>query len=275
MAVLPLPSGVYGGDMGRRRIAGDMTLVESTYGSHASLARHRHERPYFCYVVRGAFHEQSAGGSRLSERGDLIFHPAGESHSNRFGDHGGVCFNIEVPPAFLAGLDSPELTQTTRAIQFRGGIAAQLADLAHGEFRREDRASDLIVEGLALALIGESCRAEPVRGRRRPPSWLSRALDILHDRFRESMTLGSIAAELDVHPVHFARTFRRHRGVTVGEYTRALRMEFACAELIAGPRTIADVAHASGFADHAHFCRSFRARFGVSPTRFRTLHSKR
>jgi AraC-like DNA-binding protein len=39
--------------------------------------------------------------------------------------------------------------------------------------------------------------------------------------------------------------------------------------LVAGARTIAEIAHASGFADHAHFCRSFRAAKGTSPTRFR------
>jgi AraC-like DNA-binding protein len=85
------------------------------------------------------------------------------------------------------------------------------------------------------------------------------ALDLLHDRFREPLTLASVAADVDLHPVHLARAFRQYRGVAVGEYIRGLRIEFACRELMAGHRTVAEIAHASGFADHAHFCRSFRA----------------
>jgi AraC family transcriptional regulator len=245
-------------------------LVETEYGPGVRLAPHGHERPYFCFVVRGDFHERSAGRQRLCGAGGLIFHPAGETHADRFGGRGAVCFNIEVAPAVLTGLAPSELAQAARAVEFRGGVHARLARYLHQEFHRVGGPSALVLEGLGLALTGEACRAASFRRRPACPTWLSRALELLHDRFREPIGLALLAAEIGVHPVHLARTFRRHTGRTVGEYIRALRIEFARAELMARHRTIAQIAHASGFADHAHFCRWFRASVGMSPSQYRS-----
>ena len=64
-------------------------------------------------------------------------------------------------------------------------------------------------------------------------------------------------------------------GVSLNEWIRDQRLD-AAARLLARPAsalvTISSVAHRFGFADHAHFSRVFRQRFGATPTEWRRAH---
>jgi AraC family transcriptional regulator len=261
-----LVSGAYYGETTRRVDAGRLTFVQTRYAPRQRVEPHSHERPYFCFLTAGAFDERAGTRRRRYAPGSLIYHPAGETHSNRFEDSGGMCLNVEAPHDLLAGAGMCEAPSTAGG-HFAGGAVTRLARDICREVRTATP-SALVLEGLGLALIGEASRAES-REPRQPPPWLPRALDLMHDRFREPIGLSSMALELGLHPVHLARAFRRHTGATVGERIRALRIAFACAELSAGARTIAEIAHASGFADQAHFTRVFRALVGTSPARYR------
>jgi AraC family transcriptional regulator len=83
------------------------------------------------------------------------------------------------------------------------------------------------------------------------------------------VSLGALArvARRDRFELH--RAFRRVAGETTKQYTSRLRLDRAAAELLAGNRTILEVALASGFASHEVFTRAFRRRFGVSPRLYR------
>ena len=83
-------------------------------------------------------------------------------------------------------------------------------------------------------------------------------------------TLAKIAG---VHPTHLARTFRRLHGCTVGDYVRWLRLEKAKGALSATEKSVALVAVESGFYDQAHFCRLFKAAYGMTPSEYRASRS--
>ena len=89
--------------------------------------------------------------------------------------------------------------------------------------------------------------------------------------FNIALWAGTLIALAGVHPVHLARTFRREYGVTVGEYARALRLDWAQALLSDPDLSLAEVAAGAGFADQSHFTRAFRAYAGVTPGRYREL----
>jgi AraC family transcriptional regulator len=101
------------------------------------------------------------------------------------------------------------------------------------------------------------------------PAWLRRTREILHDSFRSSLRVHTIAREVGVHPVHLTRVFRRHHGCGVTEYLCALRMAEAGRLILRQGHTIAEAAHEAGFADQAHLCRCFSTQLGFSPKRFR------
>jgi AraC family transcriptional activator of tynA and feaB len=82
----------------------------------------------------------------------------------------------------------------------------------------------------------------------------------------------TIAAAAGLSVRHLHRLFA-HRGWTVGDWIRARRLE-RCRHDLADPRfrerTITDIAFYWGFSESAHFSRSFKKQFGVSPRTFRS-----
>ena len=64
-------------------------------------------------------------------------------------------------------------------------------------------------------------------------------------------------------------------GQTVGEIVRARRLARARAEVTASDRSISVIAHRWGFSDTSHFSRTFKARYGYSPTDYRNAYPLR
>jgi AraC family transcriptional regulator len=63
--------------------------------------------------------------------------------------------------------------------------------------------------------------------------------------------------------------FRAHHGVSVGEYTRRLRLAWAAVELARTDTPLAVIATNAGLADQSHFTRLFRRHLGITPARYR------
>lgn len=131
-----------------------------------------------------------------------------------------------------------------------------------------DSASPLVMEGLALELLGHTVRSQ-IRFRKLPPHSLKLAYELIHDRFTESLTIGEIALIVGLHPVYLVRAFRKHYRTTIGEYQRKLRIEFACRQISATNLSLADIAVAAGFYDQSHFYRTFKRIVGMTPTEYR------
>ncbi len=121
-----------------------------------------------------------------------------------------------------------------------------------------------------LQLLATAGRADAAEQPRRP-AWLRDVRDLLHERAPASASLSHLAGAVGVHPVHLARSFRREYGVTVGQYARELRLEWAISQLPLADASLAEIAAGAGFADQSHFTRAFRAHTGVTPGRYREL----
>ena len=83
------------------------------------------------------------------------------------------------------------------------------------------------------------------------------------------MTHQALAAHVHKHPVHVAKAFRKAYGETIGDCQRRFRLEKARHLLCKGGMPLAEVALECGFANQAHFSRTFKAAFGSTPTRYR------
>jgi AraC family transcriptional regulator len=101
------------------------------------------------------------------------------------------------------------------------------------------------------------------------PAWLARARDRLRDDCANPPRIDELARLSGVHPVAFARTFRRRYGRSPGEFLRECRLERAAALLRDRKRALLDVAALAGFSDQSHFSRAFRQRFGCTPSDYR------
>jgi AraC-like DNA-binding protein len=110
------------------------------------------------------------------------------------------------------------------------------------------------------------------------PAWLKRATDLLHGCFRESLTLDGIAQQVQIHPIHLSRVFRKRYRCTIAEYMNRLRVQFVCRALQAGWADLGGLAADAGFSDQSHMGRVFKLITGQTPGQFpqfpsfRSLH---
>jgi AraC family transcriptional regulator len=136
------------------------------------------------------------------------------------------------------------------------------------ELHAADDCWPLAAEGLVLELLALAGRAGAAGAERRP-AWLQDVREQLHERAPAAASLSALARDAGVHPAHLARSFRRAFGVTVGDYARTLRLEWATTRLADEDTSLAEVAAGAGFADQSHFTRAFRRHTGVTPGRYR------
>lgn len=263
-----LRKGNYFGRRVRSRELGGLMLTETLYRPQERIPNHRHSRAFFCYVVNGGFIETVGGAVRECGRSWVVYHPPEEPHSDRFGKLGGRCFNVEIDPAWTLVRDQGHEVPEKPAVMNSRAVA-EMAHRLHREFHHDDDLSPLAIQGLTTVLVVEAGR--PVVCSEHRPPWIDHAMQLLQDRFTESLTLAEIAYEVGVHPVHLARSFSRHIGATVHETIRRLRIERACALLSTTDRPIGEIANAVGFFDHSHLTRTFRRELGMTPSRYRAL----
>jgi AraC-like DNA-binding protein len=132
---------------------------------------------------------------------------------------------------------------------------------------------DALGEGLARAGSAEERRALLVGVLQRlswpPPSTFDRALHQLVVQ-SPSPRVGELAEALHLSPRTLERAFRDRVGLTPRTFQRIQRLQSALAALRSDARcSIAEVAFASGYADHAHLTREFRSFIGCTPSDFR------
>ena len=93
-----------------------------------------------------------------------------------------------------------------------------------------------------------------------------RVLRILPDRLNEehSVSLEALSKVVGLSPSRFLHLFTASVGVPLRPYVLWLRLQRGARELALG-QSVADAAHAAGFADAAHFTRTFRRTLGATP----------
>jgi AraC family transcriptional regulator len=265
---MKLSRGHFGGLLLNKREVGRLTLTEYEYSPDLKLSRHEHEQAYFCLVLQGSYDETFGRRTRKCEPMTVTFHPAGESHSDFFYRTGGRIFSVEVDPAWVERVGEISSLLDDSA-DFHGGALAALIIRMYNELHNPDNVSHLAIEGLALEVIAEASRRHINPSTRKPARWLEQARELLHERFSETLTLSLIAEQVGVHPVHLVREFRKHYQLTVGEYIRHRRIEYACQQLCISDTPLIDIAIDSGFSHQSHFSKTFKEVTGMTPARYR------
>lgn len=248
---------------------------EAFYPAPLRIADHAHKNPSMTFILQGSLTESYP---RSREENclpcSILFRPPGEKHRDRMGDRGSR--NLEIELTHKQALDVLRVRELfVRAFQASHPRLAAIGQQVSAELRVHDTAQPVILEGLALELLGIAARLLAGKlGHRPPPPWLVRVRELLQDSFRDSLRVADMAAVAGVHPVYLARAFRRYYGVTPGSYLRRLRLAWAAEELSRTSRPLIDIAASAGFADQSHFTRAFKQQFGTSPGRLRRTLSR-
>lgn len=247
---------------------GPFRVTDARFPPRSHLPMHVHARPVVAVVMEGGFDDCFRHRSLECTPGTLFTEPAEERHANHFHEQGARVLVVEPDPTEHDLLEPCRSLLDAAATSSHAEVPLTAQRLAR-EIRRTDAAAPLAIEGAVLELLAIACRSrdEPLGSQ---PRWLVDARDLVHARFRTSLRVAQIAAEVGVHPVRFGRAFRAAYDVSVATYVRRLRLEWAATELLHSAKALSTIALQAGFADQSHFTRAFRERFGVTPRAYRT-----
>lgn len=229
---------------------------------------------------------QATGSSFVRQGGDRLIRPGSgflveasspfELHCPELMTH--VCVSIPRAqltdrlhgrPTSLAGVElSPARPAERLCLEF-------LLDTARGRGRwlvDEAPVQTHLLDLLAYALNRRSAAAPLPRHAREVAIYL-RARRTIESAFTDpGLNASSLSRRFGMSLRSLQRLFRRHGRTRPGDAIVAERLDAACRRLADRTwrhRSIAEIAHASGFADLSYFCRRFKGFTGRSPRQYR------
>jgi AraC-like DNA-binding protein len=238
---------------------------------------HFHDTFAIGVVESGATRLSTRRGEWVARAGTILAFSPGEIHGAEPLSEGGYTYRMVYPTALFMraiGIDHPRLDSASPL--FRVPV---IDDPSLG--RQLQRAHVPLMDGISLA----SAESQLVTSLRRLVArWgtdvrstdepdgahravVERALDFLHERFTQKVSLATLAEVCGMSPFHLIRVFRRVLGVPPYAYLVQLRVNRAQAMLCEG-WSLADVAYSCGFADQSHLTRTFKNAVGVPPGKY-------
>jgi len=250
------------------------------------------DRPYeeqhslvsIAIVAAGTFQYRSTTGHALMTPGSLMLGNIGEcfecGHEHGTGDR---CIAFRYAPGYFAQIAS-EAGASATARKFTVPRLPALrestpvvADACAALTGARDLSWDEIGVRLAAHVARQIDGVSPTR-----PGISSRMVERVTRSVRaidadpaRRLTLRQLAAEAEVSPYHFLRTFEQLTAVTPHQYVRRARLRAAAVRLLQEPAQVIDVAFDSGFGDLSNFNRAFRGEFGMSPRAYRQAGRRR
>ena len=103
---------------------------------------------------------------------------------------------------------------------------------------------------------------------------MAQLIDSLPLTLPDRLTAASLAKQVRLSESRFLHRFRDHTGLPLRPYLRWRRLLTAMTQVMAG-HSLTDAAVAAGFADAAHFTRTFRRHFGIAPRTLLGLQAQR
>lgn len=266
-----LGAGEFLGQRHSRRRLPDFELADMrpTVPKHA-VHTHTHDEAHILVLHTGAYASSAEGMPEVCTEPVVLLNPPGTRHRDCFESLDGARFLT-----LSIGAEPWRRFEDVATAPTRARRLSPRALLSGYRIWRElfdwDDASPLAIEA---ELLGEllPCAHRDARLRdAHEPVWLRRARERLRDAPGTVPDIASLAREADLHPVYFARVFRRVHGCSPGDYLRRSRVDAAIAGLCGGALPLAEVALQAGYADQSHMSHALRDAVGLSPRALRRL----
>ncbi len=249
------------GRVPQRWSAESVSLSVVVHDHERTNVRHAHQAAFVTLMLDGQYRETAAQKSVAFDRFSAVYHPSGLEHQDVIGAPGVRLLMFEFRPELLDGVGTD--AARFRSVRDISGSAAAWLLLSMYRSGADD---PLQFESRAMQLLGD---VAPIARTPRDRPSLDRAREYVPARFRERITMTSIASAAGIHPVHLGQSFRREYGETVGSYVARLRVRAAAEELTSSQTPVATIAYDHGFCDQSHFQRVFKRMTGMTPGDFR------
>ncbi len=247
-----------------------LTLHLVRYRSGMRQAPHAHDELHVSIVLRGTVSESIAGCGEILGPLSVVSKDPGVKHADAWGDGGAVLARLSIAQSGLCDLAGGSRTVPPWCWSHEPRVAGPFLRLVH-RARGADTPiehDDADVTDLVAAITTRPGEDFPAGT---PPAWLHETVEFMRDNWHQKLGVGDVARHAGVHPVYLARCLRNWYGTTAGAALRSLRLRATANSLVATTVSVSRVAHANGFADEPHLCRSLRAATSFTPRRLRRV----
>lgn len=239
--------------------------------------RHVHETYQIGLILRGAGTFQYRGARLTVPAGCLAVVQAGEAHSCYTNEAVGWTFGILYVSPNLLEKVLLELTEKAGKATHFSSLVFKNAGLARtvlklfGSFERPT--TQLEQETRLLYTLGEIIKrcadeplpTQPLRHEHRAVHFVK---DYLHAHYSDEVTLAELALLTKLSRFYLLHVFTKTEGLTPHDYQMSIRIAKAKSCLLQGQPPV-KVAAETGFADQAHFTRTFKKHTGITPGKYR------
>lgn len=161
----------------------------------------------------------------------------------------------------------------TRHLQFaKPEKTTHLLRLLHSEQQEQGQGSEAAIDALFRLFLIELCRAAPILPNDAEKHFNPRMETVrlyLEKHHTEPIQLEELCAISNLRKANLCRQFKKHTGLTTGDYLKQRRLAAALQKLRTSDDKILAICHDCGFSDIAHFNRTFRSALGQTPTQYR------
>jgi AraC family transcriptional regulator len=245
-----------------------MSVDVKRFAPDALLPPHAHPNAYCCLLLSGSALEEIDGDAVQLKMSSFSVRLPGAKHSVRFGSQPASAIVIEIDPDRLDQFHSEDGRPLPGVWKAPGTACVAAARIAY-ELAALGPGARLLIEGLALELIGLAIRDLPPEDGPRPPYWLRSAHDRMVEDPQGITTISELAEEAGVHPTHFASSFRKWYRESPTEFARRLRIETAIGLIKTTDLALTEIATTAGYYDQSHFTNEFKKRCGITPGGYR------
>ncbi len=233
------------------RETAEFTLKLARYAASTVMPAHAHDDNGVSIVLEGTLVEEANHASFYAGPGWSVIKPASTIHANAFGAAGATL--LAIVPRLASSRFPTTWSWIERPSVFRSAL------------RLVTERSDGIYTEFIAALEQEKPGGLDHQ-------WLRKVRASLDDVSQPLRPVSALASEANVHPVYLARRFRGAYGMSLREYRLVVQVRRATQLVLGTRRTLSEIAHACGFADHSHMCRSFRVVARTTPGALRASH---
>jgi transcriptional regulator GlxA family with amidase domain len=95
-------------------------------------------------------------------------------------------------------------------------------------------------------------------------------LNLIHERYRQGLTLQKLSGEVRLTKEHLCRLFKAETGISPARYLKAFRLKKGQELLEDTLMSVKEITHKVGVNDESHFVRDFKRVYGMTPTQYRS-----
>lgn len=103
---------------------------------------------------------------------------------------------------------------------------------------------------------------------------INEVLDYIHHNLCKPLSIAELTKQSGWSRWQLQRVFQRETGSSLATYVRELRLAHADTRLTNSSERVIDIAIELGFGSEISFSRTFKQKFGTSPSTYRKQHAK-